>query len=621
MDSVQFNSLYKFSYTNLKEYSKFLSSFLIAEKQKGLAVKVGEDLNIKMIFSTLLGMKATQRDPDAFLVQILSKSQLPSENREGKVLWTGWFCFIFGDSLLETVSEDFICLPLLLANGAETNTALIGTWFQKTFDYHFSPLAINVFNLSWMAAMWTACKMDLNLNSHTRTYPLEIDAKNLKIFALKKMDHYVATTEFLWSVPCSPQSLDISYAIHLKNDNVHKAHGEVTQEEVDLFMDCLCSHFHRHFKIHLSATRLVHVSTSVASAHTNGKIKILCHKYLIGVLAYLTELAIFQVEAVVGKLWLESHMRLFGLLSVLTPLLQNRLTQAENRLLRMGHEVSIVLSDSLWFGLGWTQGHCFTRIQGPTASPGPGARLTRIQGPAASPGPGAQGSPGSRGPRPRPDPGPRAHPAPGARGLARTRGPGLTRLQGPAASPGPGAQGSPGSRGPRPRPDPGPRAHPAPGARGLARTRGPGLTRLQGPAASPGPGAQGSFIFEMQKASSNYGPRATCGTVVGKLRLASHMRLFGPLSVALPQNTTAWTLECTTGPRVKSLSTTCMRFKNTGDPNPAGSTPIGTQSQVHAHPHGTQNREIQIRLPPTLGKIQIRPFPPLSSPTVRGAQP
>ncbi|KAK1345097.1 hypothetical protein QTO34_013803 [Cnephaeus nilssonii] len=29
-------------------------------------------------------------------------------------------------------------------------------------------------------------------------------------------------------------------------------------------------------------------------------------------------------------------------------------------------------------------------------------------------------------------------------------------------------------------------------------------------------------------------------TMVGKLRLASHMRLFGPLSVALPQNTTAW---------------------------------------------------------------------------------
>ncbi|XP_024407590.2 centromere protein L [Desmodus rotundus] len=265
--------LYKFSYANLKEYSKLLSAFVAAEKQKGLAVEVGDDLNIGVTFSALLGVKGTQRDPDAFLVQILSKSQLPSESREGKVLWTGWFCCVCGDSLLETVPEDFTCLPLFLASGAETNTALVGTWFQKTFDCCFSPLAISAFNLSWMAAMWTACKVD----------------------------RYTATTEFLWSVPCSPQSLDISYAIHPEDakalwDSVHKAPGEVTQEEVDLFMDCLCSHFYRHFKIHLSATRLVRVATSVASAHTDGKIKILCHKYLIGVLAYLTELAIFQID-------------------------------------------------------------------------------------------------------------------------------------------------------------------------------------------------------------------------------------------------------------------------------------------------------------------------------------
>ncbi|XP_037362351.1 centromere protein L [Talpa occidentalis] len=265
--------LYKFSYNNLKEYSRLLNAFIAAEKQKGLAVEVGEDFSFKVIFSTLLGMKGTQRDPEAFLVQILSKSQLPSENKENKVLWTGWFCCIFGDSLLETVSKDFTCLPLFLANGTESNTALIRTWFQKTFDCYFSPLAINAFNLSWMAAMWTACKMD----------------------------HYTDATEFLWSVPCSPQSLDISYAIHPEDakalwDSVHRTPGEVTQEEVDLFMDCLYSHFYRHFKIRLSATRLVRVSTSVASAHTNGKIKILCHKYLIGVLAYLTELAIFQIE-------------------------------------------------------------------------------------------------------------------------------------------------------------------------------------------------------------------------------------------------------------------------------------------------------------------------------------
>ncbi|XP_040840206.1 centromere protein L isoform X1 [Ochotona curzoniae] len=243
--------LYKFSYSNLKEYSRLLNAFFTTEKQKGLAVEVGEDLSITVTFSTLLGVRGTQRDPDALLVQVLSKSALPSAGRAGKVLWTGWLCCVCGDSLLRAVSQDFTCLPLLLANGAESNTAIIGTWFQKTFDCYVSPLAISAFNLSWMAAMWTACKTD----------------------------SCVATTELLWSVPCSPQSLDISYAIHSEDaralwDSVHKTPGEVTQEEVDLFMHCLESHFYRHFRIHLSATKLVRVSTSVASAHTDGKIKV-----------------------------------------------------------------------------------------------------------------------------------------------------------------------------------------------------------------------------------------------------------------------------------------------------------------------------------------------------------
>nr|AAH20064.1 Cenpl protein [Mus musculus] len=61
--------LYKFSYSNLKDYSRLLSAFIVAEKQKGVAVEVGEDFNIKVIFSTLLGVKGTQRDHEAFLVQ------------------------------------------------------------------------------------------------------------------------------------------------------------------------------------------------------------------------------------------------------------------------------------------------------------------------------------------------------------------------------------------------------------------------------------------------------------------------------------------------------------------------------------------------------------------------
>ena len=56
--------LYKFSYTDFKEYSKLLTAFIAAEKKKGLAVEVGDDFNIKVIFSTLMGVKGTERDPE-----------------------------------------------------------------------------------------------------------------------------------------------------------------------------------------------------------------------------------------------------------------------------------------------------------------------------------------------------------------------------------------------------------------------------------------------------------------------------------------------------------------------------------------------------------------------------
>lgn len=44
-------------------------------------MEVGEDFNIKVTFSTLLGMKGTQRDPEAFLVQVcyISNPCFPGE--------------------------------------------------------------------------------------------------------------------------------------------------------------------------------------------------------------------------------------------------------------------------------------------------------------------------------------------------------------------------------------------------------------------------------------------------------------------------------------------------------------------------------------------------------------
>ncbi|KAK1334936.1 hypothetical protein QTO34_004508, partial [Cnephaeus nilssonii] len=153
--------------------------------------------------------------------------------------------------------------------------------------------------------------------------------------------------------------------------------------------------------------------------------------------------------------------------------------------------------------------------RGPGPHPDPGPSLTRIQGPRASPGPGArltriQGpraspGPGARltriqGPRASPGPGTQAHLDPGAQGLARTRG---------QAHPGPGAQGLARTRG-QAHPDPGAQglartrgqAHPDPGAQGLARTRDPGSPGSRGPGPRPDPGPRLTRI---------QGPRASPG--------------------------------------------------------------------------------------------------------------
>ncbi|OWK60969.1 Centromere protein L [Lonchura striata] len=229
--------LYRFRRCRLRDYARLLGAFIAAEKQKGLAVEVGVELDIKVALSSLADLRGSELDQDALLVQ------------------------------------HFTCLPLFLTHGPESYTSLVGSWFQKTFDCCFRRLAISPLNLSWMVAMWAGCKLD----------------------------RAASAVELIFSVPCLAQPLDISYAIHPEDakalwDTVQKTPGEITQEEVDVFMDCLYAHFHRHFKIHLSAAKLVKVSTAIASAHCDGIVKILHSQYLPGVLMLLTELAISQIQ-------------------------------------------------------------------------------------------------------------------------------------------------------------------------------------------------------------------------------------------------------------------------------------------------------------------------------------
>lgn len=66
--------LYRFSNAQLRDYARLLSAFIAAEKQKGLAVEVGVELDIKVAVSSLPDLKGSDQDQAAILVQVRSLS-------------------------------------------------------------------------------------------------------------------------------------------------------------------------------------------------------------------------------------------------------------------------------------------------------------------------------------------------------------------------------------------------------------------------------------------------------------------------------------------------------------------------------------------------------------------
>jgi hypothetical protein len=71
--------LYQFRHTQLKSYSKHLSSFIVSEKQQGLAIEVGQELGFKVNFSVVLGLAETDEDAETVFIQVrflLSKCSL-----------------------------------------------------------------------------------------------------------------------------------------------------------------------------------------------------------------------------------------------------------------------------------------------------------------------------------------------------------------------------------------------------------------------------------------------------------------------------------------------------------------------------------------------------------------
>ncbi|XP_030631792.1 centromere protein L [Chanos chanos] len=267
--------LYRFRHTQLKQYSRHLSAFIMAEKQQGVAVEVGPETTFKVTFSTVLGLAETEEDAETVFIQIHSKPMFAAAGDVPKVVWSGWLTCVNGDpEYLRSLPPDFVSLPLFCTNGPEALTTLVKSWLERTFDCNCRSLILNSTILNWLAVLWTGC--------HPTT-----DIRYLKLD---------------WTLPTDP-SLDISYRLSPQDvwelwNSIHQedsADDTVSLEEVNRFMTGLESHFFRHFRIYLSAGTLMKVSTSLGSAHHNGKIKIACSNYIPTVLTLLTECAILRM--------------------------------------------------------------------------------------------------------------------------------------------------------------------------------------------------------------------------------------------------------------------------------------------------------------------------------------
>ncbi|KAM6948738.1 centromere protein L [Aplochiton taeniatus] len=269
--------LHQFRHTQIKSYSRQLSAFIVSEKQQGMGVEVGAEAGFKVTFSVILGVAETDEDAETVLIQVHSKPAFVGKDDADKLVWSGWLTCVSGDlEYLRSLPDDFVCLPLFCTSGAEALTTLVKSWFQRTFDCCFGSLCINSTNLQWLAALWTGCHSDTSI-------------QYLKL---------------VWTLPAQPP-MDVTYTVHPQDayelwSSVRQGEDSVSQdniyvEEVTRFAKGLESNFYRHFRIDLSAGRLMQVATALGSARHSGRIKISSSGYMTTILILLTECALLKM--------------------------------------------------------------------------------------------------------------------------------------------------------------------------------------------------------------------------------------------------------------------------------------------------------------------------------------
>ncbi|KAH3778395.1 centromere protein L-like [Dreissena polymorpha] len=263
---------FKSKKSDLSMYSKTLSSHIAAETKKGLFVDITEpgDATVNL-FS---GLDTGVDDPKAVLIEVKGKARNKTEEKVvcQAVLFSTDLEF---KPLRPEELDNFTYYSSMLIHGPVAVSDTVQNWLEVQFDCRVIKQTFTAQQLGFMAAMFTGLEEEHKPVELVYKVPTEVEG-------LSEINYSTNATDCLrlW------KQIRLPYE------------DRFTDEEAEMFISGLESHFYEIFNIKLSAMPLHHVSMAVISAGHDGKFKLTTKSIdnVLKVLRHLTDLALDNLK-------------------------------------------------------------------------------------------------------------------------------------------------------------------------------------------------------------------------------------------------------------------------------------------------------------------------------------
>lgn len=271
----QASPLYKFDFSNVKNFAEQLSKFLQLETEKQLFVEANgefKDQKYKTDIFVFKEISGEETKLSAVKITVENFTSKPTQAKSNSTaVLTAMFCFVGKEEAEDPRFQDhFTCLPVCLIKGPVDLARSMICWFEQKFDCRITPMTFSSMELGWYFSLWAG------MSSPGKSVPIELsyDASNVNglsriLFSIEQKD-----AKELWG-------------------NIHSSGSLIfTEEESITFLKALESHFYHHFRINLEGLPVTRVRTAIAYIASEGKLKIVHPHYADHILEQLTRAAL-----------------------------------------------------------------------------------------------------------------------------------------------------------------------------------------------------------------------------------------------------------------------------------------------------------------------------------------